>query len=224
MRHLKFLILWIGFSGLSIAQDFHYNYGVEGGITLSNISTSNSNSNTLTKLGGTGGLFWEFFPKSPISLVPGGFVVGKGYKENATRAVILNYFQVRALGRLSLFKSPTSRFFLDFGPSADFAFQKGTKNFTDPPQMSNFRDFDMSLLGGVGFETDISKTTRLAFNAKYIYGLLNLVKESSTSVKSGGFLFTTAIQFSTESDRVEQTEERARRYLEDKISGDNEGS
>lgn len=222
MRHLKLLLIFITLSQYALSEDFHYNYGIEGGINLSNVSTSNSSSNTLTHTSGTGGLYWEFFPKNWLSLVTGGFVVGKGYKETSTRSVILNYFQLRGLGRISLLRSPTYKFFIDLGPGADFAFQKGTKNFSEPPTMSNFRDFDLSLMGGIGFEADISKTTRIAFNLKYLQGVLNLVKNSTSSVKSNGILFTTAIQFSTESDRIEPTEERARKYLDEKSSGQKE--
>lgn len=220
MRHLILILASLTLIRPLWGDDSFYNYGVEGGVNLSNISTSNASTNTLTKLGGIGGLYWEFFPSHWLSLVPGGYVVGKGYKEDSTKSVVLNYFQVRALGRISLFRSFSSKFFIDLGPSADFAFQKGTQNFPTPPQMTSFKDFDASLIGGVGFEMNILKTTRLAFNVKYIYGLLDLVKDSTSSVRSNGILFTTAIQFSTEAERMEPTEERAKKYIEKRHSLD----
>jgi hypothetical protein len=139
--------------------------------------------------------------------------VGKGYRPTSSTSVVLNYFQLRALGRLSLFQNSTTKLFIDFGASADVITQKGTQNYSNPPQMTDFKNFDASLLGGLGFETDISDTTRLVFNVKYLSGLMDLTQNDSTVVKSNGILFTTAIQFSTESEKVISTEDRAREFL-----------
>jgi hypothetical protein len=211
----NFFLSFLLFSSLSAqADEFTYNYGVEGGVNLSNTSSSSSNVSALdNRLGVVGGVYWELSPSNKLSFIPGGYIVGKGYRPSSSTAVVLNYFQLRALGRVSLFRSSNSRLFFDFGASADTITQKGTQNYPNPPAMSNFKNFDASLLGGIGFETDIFETNRIVFNIKYLYGLLDLTQNDNIILKSQGILFTTAIQFSSEGEKIRSTEDRARDFL-----------
>jgi Outer membrane protein beta-barrel domain len=212
MRHYLFVALFL-ISVLALGDDSFYNYGVEGGVDLSNISSDTGVSENI-RLGLVAGLYWEFFPTGPVTWIPGGFIVGKGYKETPNSAVVLNYLQLRNLGRISLFRTSRARLYLDAGITADIITQKGTQNYSNPPQLSNFRNFDSSLLGGLGFEFEASEGTKVAFNLKYHYGLLNVLMDNSATIHSYGILFTTAIQFTTEKEKVVSTEERAREYIE----------
>jgi len=218
MRHL---IIFLSLTFLTLpswGNDFDYNYGVDLGVNLSDISRSSPS--TLSRTGGVGGIFVELFPEKIGSLIPGAYIVEKGYRDTSTKTVILNYFQFRTLGRISVHRTKSSKLYLDLGPSLDFMVRKSTDKYPSPPDMKQFRNFDLSLLAGLGFETDVSKTTRLVFNLKYLQGLMNLTPDASKSVRSSGFLITMGLQFSTRSLAIESTEERARKYIEQKHSGD----
>ncbi len=214
MRQRLFFLILV-FCQISRANNSDYNYGVEGGANISNFSSETASDNR-NRLGIVAGIYWNFLPNRPFSCVTGGYLVGKGAKDSLGRALVLNYFQIRTLGRLSIFSSQTSKLFLDFGMSADGITQKGTQNFSPAPSVNNIRGFDASLLGGLGFETDISSTTKIAFNIKYMRGLLNVLDTDITKSYSTGVLFTTAIQFSTAAEKIVSTEERARDYINSK--------
>lgn len=220
MRHLFFILILILCSVGRSDEDFNYNYGIEGGVNVSNILSSpntNTNTNTDNKLGAVGGIYWEFFPVNVFSLLTGGYLVGKGYSEPSTnRRLVLNYVQLRFLGRLAFYRTQSSRAFLDFGGGGDLITQKGTQNFPTPSNLDPFiKDFDTSLIAGLGYEAVITKDFTLAFNIKYHYGLINLLKTiaTPTTLHSHGIMVTTAIQFSTERQSVATTEDRAREFL-----------
>lgn len=198
-----------------VGDDFVYNYGIEGGVNFSNVSVS-PNANTDNKLGGVGGLYWEFFPSDLFSVLTGGYLVGKGYsEESSNRRVVLNYGQLRFLGRVSFYRTQSSRFFLDFGGGGDFIIQKGTQNFTSPANLDLFKNYDASLLGGLGYEMGITEEITLDFNIKYHYGLINIL-DTTTTTHSHGIMVTTAVQFSSKKVHVISTEERARDFLNQK--------
>lgn len=213
MRYLFFILILSFCSMGRSAEDFNYNYGIEGGVNFSNVAVSPS-SNTDNKLGGVGGLYWEFFPGDVFSLLTGGYWLGKGYKEVQTdQRVVLNYGELRFLGRLCFYRNSSSRFFLDFGGGADFILQKGTQNFASPSNLDPFfNNFDLNSLGGFGYEKAINEEVTLAFNIKYHYGLLNVSKQNSRA-HSHGIMVTTAIQFSRGQEKVFSTEDRAREFL-----------
>ena len=94
MRHLFFILIFILCSVGRSEEDFTYNYGIEGGVNVSNILLS-PNTDTENKLGAVGGIYWEFFPADIFSLLTGGFLVGKGYSEPSSNyRVVLNYLQL----------------------------------------------------------------------------------------------------------------------------------
>jgi hypothetical protein len=203
----------------------HYNYGLEGGLNSGNISVSDGNSNENSRLGIVAGIYWEFFRDDFIAFVPGAYIVGKGYRleSDSNQAVVLNYFQLRLIGRLPIIRSQSSKFYLDFGGSADLITQKGTQNTPSPAPLTHVGNFDSSVMGGLGFETDLTKSLKIAFNAKYHYGLINIYNTSSLTIDSTtvalpkvyntGFFLTMALQFTTESEKVISTGERARDYI-----------
>ena len=215
MRHLFFILILILCSVGRSEEDFTYNYGIEGGVNVSNILLS-PNTDTENKLGAVGGIYWEFFPADIFSLLTGGFLVGKGYSEPSSNyRVVLNYLQLRFLGRLAFYRTQSSRTFFDFGGGGDLITQKGTQNFPTPSNLDSIKDFDTSLIAGLGYEAAITKDFTLAFNIKYHYGLINLYKTTATSTTahSHGIMVTTAIQFSTERQSVATSEDRAKEFI-----------
>jgi len=225
MRHIFSLIIICLFGRLGLAEESHYNYGLEGGLNSGNISISEENTNEKSRLGVVAGIYWEFFTDNFITFLPGAYVVGKGYHpaSDSNQAIVLNYFQLRLIGRLPIVRSQRSRFYLDFGGTADVITQKGTQNIPSPAPLTYVRNFDSSVMGGLGFETDLTTSLKIAFNAKYHYGFINIYNTSSLTTGSStvalpkaynhGFFLTTALQFSTESQKVISTEERARDYI-----------
>ena len=229
MRHFLLLTL-LCFSTWAAADDFNYNYGVEGGVNLSKVIDSTYSSSVKERIGIVAGLYWDFFPTNWVSFAPGIYVLGKGYRvfSDPNQAVVLNYIQFRFTGRLPIFSTFSSKLFVDLGPTFEFITQKGTQNVPSPPKLSYVRDSDASLMGGIGFETDINQELRVVFNAKYHYGLLNIFNTSSITINgttadlpklnSSGFLFTMALQFSTEKNRIKTSEDRAREFINNKNS------
>ena len=226
MRHI-FLFLLICLSQWAVGDDWVYNYGVEGGVNLSSLTSPEGELNNQTRFGVVAGVYFDLFPNEIFSLVPGGYIIGKGTRETSSDlALVLNYFQFRLLGRLSVFRTLSSKFFIDFGPTADTITQKGTQNSPTYYELTFVRNNDFSLMGGVGFETNIDDYLRLAINAKYHYGLLNIYNTDTATIagvstslpvtRSSGFFVTLALQFSSEKYRVIPTEERARTYINGK--------
>ncbi len=208
MRHLFFILILILCSTGRSEEDFNFNYGVEGGVNVSNIIPS-SNGDTDNKLGVVAGIYYEFFPANVFSLLTGGYLVGKGASKPSTnRRLILNYAQLRLLGRLAFYRTQSSKAFLDFGGGGDLITQKGTRNFLISPNLDSFiNDFDISLIAGLGYERAITKDFTLAFNIKYHYGLIDLYKTTAISTHSHGIMVTTAIQFSTERQSIGRSNE-----------------
>lgn len=227
MRQTLYILILV-FQFSLIADEGYYNYGIEGGINLGNIKSQDVSQTYNNRLGVCAGLYWDLFPENFISFIPGGYVIGKGYRDfdDPNQAVVLNYFELRLLGRIPIIRTNSSKFFIDFGPAGDFISQKGTQNSPSPSKLTYVRDTDVSLMGGIGFETDVSKTLRLVFNAKYHYGLFNIFNVDAISIdnvqyelpksNNWGFLITMGLQFSTETNRVVTTEERARDYINSK--------
>ena len=216
MRHLFFILILILCSVGRSEEDFNFNYGVEGGVNVSNIIPA-SNGDTDNKLGVVAGIYYELFPANIFSLLTGGYLVGKGASKPSTnQRLVLNYVQLRFLGRLAFYRTQSSKAFLDFGGGGDLITQKGTRNFLISPNLDSFiNDFDISLIAGLGYERAITKDFTLAFNIKYHYGLINLYKpitiDSHVSIvptaHSHGIMVTTAIQFSTERQSVGRSDE-----------------
>lgn len=70
MRHLFFILIFILCSVGRSEEDFNYNFGIEGGVNVSNILLS-PNTNTDNKLGAVGGIYWEFFQQTFFHFLPG---------------------------------------------------------------------------------------------------------------------------------------------------------
>lgn len=230
MRH-AFLILFFCLSRCALANEWIYNYGVEGGVNLSSAKSADSTVLTGSRIGAVGGAYADLFPFNTLSLVPGFYIIGKGYRDsaNSNQAVVLNYLQFRLLGRLSLFRNSASKFFIDFGPSAELISQKGTQNFPSAPDLGDVRNNDFSVMGGVGFETDIGSYARVVFNAKCHYGLLSVFNDSTTingvtvqipKSHSSGVFITLALQFSSEKFTTVPVGERAKTYIDSKSNQD----
>lgn len=226
MRHILLLLL-LTLGRWAVADEWVYNYGVEGGVNLGSLTSPEGELNNQTRIGVVAGVYFDLFPNEVFSLVPGGYIVGKGTKDTSSDlALVLNYFQFRLLGRLSVFRTLSSKLFIDLGPTVDMITQKGTQNSPVYYELNFVRNNDFTLMGGLGFETNIDDYLRLAINAKYHLGLLNIYNTDTATIsgvstslpitRSSGFFVTLALQFSSEKYRVIPTEDRARTYINGK--------
>lgn len=180
MRKLSYIIIMLfllaGFAKTAEAQS-PINFGIKGGLNLSNMSDGESDVRT----GFTGGLVIDLgLPLMPLGIETGLYYSQKGVSDEAdgsTQTLKLDYLEVPVLAKFSLGPpGPISPSFV-VGPYAGYLlnsefegeneFGSGTVNLDDDTE-----SVDFGLIAGVGVDFNLG-LTKVNVQTRYGYGLVD---------------------------------------------------
>jgi len=176
--------------------------GIEGGINISNISSTPSFT-TNSRTGLIIGTLLDINVSKSITITPGLRYIMKGWSSTSngiTYTDKLNYFEVPALLKVK-FPLTEVKPYLVGGPvlgimlSANEDQSNGTQ--TNTVDISNLAEsIDFGLLFGGGLDFRVGVKTDLFVQAAYQLGLSNILKNSTTTtLKNNGIQITGGVKF-----------------------------
>lgn len=176
MKNLITLLLCFTFSA-GYAQ---IQYGIKGGLNLSNIHKSN-NAATTNLAGFNAGITTRIYLEDKLNLRPEMVISNKGYSALmvpfGTTHNKLTYLSIPVLAEFS----PADRFYLELGPEFNFLMGARMKNNTITIKTNNsYQSFDLALAGGGSYY--LGKNIYL--EARYLLGVTPIEKNTSPNQKS----------------------------------------
>ena len=181
------LVLLAGLS-FATAANAQFKFGVKAGANFSNVNGDGvSGVNTSTLVGFNGGVFVGLGLADHLSLQPELVYSGEGFKESESGqsgTQTENYINIPVLLK---YRFPMG-LFVETGPQVSFLMSaKAKAGGVSADDKASFKSTDFAWALGVGFHIP---TTQLAVDARYNFGLANIVDNSggsSGSVKNGVF-------------------------------------
>ena len=185
-----FLGAAIGLGSLAFAQQF----GIKGGLNLSNITDSdsefadlNANVSSKSKVGFYGGLFMNAPISENFSIQPeilynnvGTKITGKDEMgNNGSIRLNLDYISVPVMFQYKA----TPSFYLEAGPQFGLLVNSNLKTEIDGTSVTtnvdkdNFNTFDL----GVGLGAGYWITPQLGLNARYVAGVTDIAKDNNST-------------------------------------------
>ncbi|MEP7229875.1 MAG: porin family protein [Ginsengibacter sp.] len=170
------------------AQEAHF--GVKGGINASSLHFD-GNTSYDSKIGLHAGLLAHIHASKIWAIQPEVFYSSEGAKTrvgNSEVKINLNYINVPVLLQY-MFDNGVR---LEGGPQIGFLVNAKTKTGSSSVDNNNFKSTAFSIPLGVGYLT----TDGLGFDARYVFGLSNINKNSNPTIQSNVFQFGIFYQFS----------------------------
>lgn len=184
------------------AQNKTWSAGPEAGISVNKFAGDVEQQEF--KNGFVGGAHITYSTKSTFGITFKALYHQRGSQQTFSNVInkkALAYLELPLLARFFLTTSGRFRPNLFVGPSASFLL--GVKNKvgdgdyvkpTDQDQDS-YATFDLGLTAGLGLNYLIAKETRLLFDARYNYGLLDIHRPELISFYNRGLAFTLGLSF-----------------------------
>lgn len=201
------------------ASQTHYEgnlfLGAKGGVSLSRIFFNPSVKQSFP-VGATVGLMFRYIEENHFGLIAEVNFEQRGWKENFEEADFsyrrtLNYIQIPVLAHI-YFGSSRGHFFVNAGPEIGFMTGESTSADFDPAQIRNIPGFplearqtaqlnlpcdtriDYGISAGLGGEMFLNGRNSLCIEARFYYGLGNVMKcgrtEPFSSANSMGLMAT----------------------------------
>lgn len=192
--------LLLSASGL-LAQG-HYSsrvyLGAHGGADFSRVMFTPSVTQSMLP-GFNAGLNFRYVEEKHFGLIVEANFVQRGWKEDFKElpysySRTVNYLQIPALAHL--YWGRRGKFFINAGPSVSFRLSESTSSNFNPSEVSSNRDFDSRITfqygmpvhqkvdygieGGIGGEFSLNPKNSLYLEARYYFGLANLLKSGRT--------------------------------------------
>lgn len=179
---VAFVLLTLGITQASQAQESGASLGIKGGLNMSNLYTEDVDDQNVLA-GFNIGLFAQLPITSSLALQPEVNYTTKGAELQYNNAFAqgtgkfrLNYIEVPVLLKANL----TKNFNVQFGPYAAFLIdskitnegQDGNINFEEEISKDDLNTMDFGVAAGVGFDFD-----NFGIGARYNYGLTTVGKE-----------------------------------------------
>ncbi len=190
-------------------------WGAKGGAGISRVFFNPSVKQKFP-VGAVAGLMFRYIEENHFGLIAELNFEQRGWKENfeTTRYSYrrtLNYIQIPVLAHI-YFGSPRAHFFLNAGPEIGFMVGESTFSNFDTADIANLPDFpikdrqvaqltlpcdtkvDYGISAGLGAEVFLNGRNSLCFEARFYYGLGNIMKTGRTepfsSANSMGLMAT----------------------------------
>lgn len=185
--------------------------GVHGGVDLSRVTFTPSVKQKFI-LGGNAGVNFRYIEEKHF-----GFIVEvnweqRGWKENFEElpynySRTVNYVQIPFMSHI--YFGSRGKFFINLGPSVSFKISDSMKSNFDPATASQNPDFsnrnlaqltmpikqkvDYGISGGIGGEFSINPKNSIYLDARFYYGLGNLVQSGRSDAVRGSNVMTISI-------------------------------
>ena len=148
-----------------------------------------------------GGLI-DIAVSNDLSLAPGLQFISKGAsstESGATSTTSLNCLEIPVL---AMYKFKAGEFIPHIFAGPNFAFilsanseVSGGGSSSSSDVSSSFSTFDMGVMFGTGSEFKLSSATGIYLDMAYSFGLSNISKENSVSIKNNGLRVTAGMKF-----------------------------
>lgn len=195
------LVLISAVIGLSDAQTHYkgqFSIGGHGGVDLSRILFTPSVMQTFLP-GFNAGVNLRYTEENHFALVVEANYMQLGWKEDFEKAPFsysrsIDYVQIPFLAQIYFGKR--GKFFINLGPSVSFKLKSSTSANFDYKNVSQIKDFpihtsqqyaypvkaavDYGILGGLGGEFSINPTNSIYLEARYYFGLANVLPAGRT--------------------------------------------
>jgi hypothetical protein len=205
MKHLKTIVFALALIMMYPAVSFTQSVGmgIEGGLNLSNIS-STPTFNTGSRTGFMVGGFIDIGVSRIVSIKPSVRYIKKGYTAqgqgislNETYSYIEMPLLVKAGYPLKHIKpyievGPTLG--IQLGANREFTFDNGNIQPIEQDSGPSYTAIDFGLYFGSGMEFSVAPTTDLFTSFGYSLGLTNIEK-GNTTTKNGGFQISAGVKF-----------------------------
>lgn len=205
IRHLKHTPLLVGFIsafGLTANGQSHYTsrmfFGGHGGVDFSRIFFTPSVNQTFN-IGGNLGATFRYIEEKHFGFIVEANWVQRGWKENFENlpynySRTANYIEIPFLAHI--YFGNRGKFFFNAGPSVSFMIGESTSSNFDVKTISNNPDFsnrityqymqevagkvDYGIQAGLGGEYNINPNNSIYLEARFYYGLGNMLKSGRT--------------------------------------------
>ncbi len=201
---LGIIMMALAFITPTLSAQTHYNsnvaIGVKGGATMSEVFFNPSVRQKL-HLGMTGGVMIRYVEEDHFGLIGEINFVQRGWAENFEKAPYnysrtLNYVEIPVMAHI--FFGRRGRFFFNAGPQIAFFLSESTKANFDPKEMSTLPNFpynnrmnqqmlidvsqkiDYGISAGIGGEFNLNKRNSISLEARFYYGLGNILPSKRT--------------------------------------------
>lgn len=119
---------------------------------------------------------------------------------NLERSLRLDYLEVPILARFFLIQEGRFRPNLFVGPTFSYLLYKSYEtndNGSLPPgtRKEDFNTFDFGVTGGIGLNYRITESFRLLLDARYNYGISDIMKSAAMNVNNQGVAVTLGVSF-----------------------------
>lgn len=201
-RILKFFLCFAALSALPLAAQTHYEskveIGVHGGVNLSMVSFTPGITQGFLP-GANGGINFRYMEENHFGFIVELNFEQRGWKEDFEKRPFsysrtVNYLQLPFLAHI--YFGRRGRFFINAGPSVSVAIGESTSsnfNHADVGSVEGFPNrvtyqygmtvenrFDYGISGGIGGELSINRRNALYLEARYYFGLGNMLRSGRT--------------------------------------------
>lgn len=199
---LKFFLCFSALSALPVAAQTHYEskieIGAHGGANLSMVSFTPGITQGFL-LGANGGINFRYMEENHFGFIVELNLEQRGWKEDFEKRPFsysrtVNYLQLPFLAHI--YFGRRGRFFINAGPSVSVALGESTSsnfNYADVGSVEGFPNrvtyqygmrvenrFDYGISGGIGGEFSINRRNALYLEARYYFGLGNILRSGRT--------------------------------------------
>lgn len=197
---MKKVILTGALIASALLSQAQFSLGIKGGLNLANIRVSGSTTTTpKTNPLFNAGIVTNYALNDKFSIQLEGLYTLKGFKSKSDlieQNVVLNYVEFPLLGKFSFGDPEALQFFVTAGPYVAFKTggnmkltMNGNTFSSDISSQINSVDFGANAGGGVAYNLG---TGALFVDARYGYGLSNILSKSTSNLKQ----YNANIQFS----------------------------
>jgi hypothetical protein len=189
-------------TALQVSSQTKLSIGIHAGLNFAGASITPSQT-TGTRTGIIIGGMVDIGISKEFSVAPGLQYISKGASTNEggfTSSTSLNYLEIPVV---VMYKFEANEFMPHVFAGPCFAFNLSANSETSGGGGSSSSDvssslgaFDMGLLFGTGTEYKLKTGMGLYLDIGYAFGLSNVSKESSVSVKNNGLRLTAGVKFS----------------------------
>lgn len=215
LRFLSLLIVALVLCVGKMSAQTHYSaniaLGVKGGVNFSRVEFTPTVSQSMVA-GGNAGIAFRYIEENHFGFILEANWEQRGWKEDFDDAPFnyertLNYIQIPFLAHI--YFGRRGKFFINAGPSVSFFLGESTKSNFDYANVSSVSNFpvhttyqygmpvhqkvDYGISGGIGGEFSINRRNSIYLDARFYFGLGNVLKSGRAETLRGSNPMTISI-------------------------------